>query len=107
MYYLAVHDEVADAASEVFVLKLRVDVWDVLIHATKLEHMAHVQVPKTHTYYIHTSTPGNLNIQALLYVYAMSIVFYTSLKFCFHLCLYIYFTFDIFAVISKGEFKLK
>lgn len=65
MCYLAVHDEVADTASEVFVLKLRVDVRDVLIHATKLEHMAHVQVPKTCTYYIQTSTPGNLDIQAL------------------------------------------
>lgn len=47
MCYLAVHDKVANAASEVFVLKLRVDVRDVLIHTTKLEHMAHVQVPKT------------------------------------------------------------
>lgn len=45
--YLAVHNEVADAASEVFVLKLRVDVWDVLIHTAKLEHVAHVQVSKT------------------------------------------------------------
>lgn len=42
--YLAVHDEIADAAGEVFVLELRVDVGDVLIHTAKLEHLAHVQV---------------------------------------------------------------
>lgn len=48
MCYLAVHDEVADAAGEVFVLKLRVDVGDVLVYTTKLEHVAHVQVSKTH-----------------------------------------------------------
>lgn len=46
--HLAVNDEVADAASEVFMLKLRVDVGDVLIHTTKLQHLAHVQVSKTH-----------------------------------------------------------
>ena len=46
--YLAVHDEVADAAGEVFVLKLRVDVGYVLVDTTKLEHVAHVQVSKTH-----------------------------------------------------------
>ena len=46
--YLAVHDEVADAAGEVFVLKLRVDVGDVLIYTAELEHVAHVQVSKTH-----------------------------------------------------------
>lgn len=34
--YLAVHDEVADTAGEVFVLKLRVDVGDVLVHTTEL-----------------------------------------------------------------------
>lgn len=45
--YLAVHDEVADAAGEVFVLKLRVDVGDVLVDATELEHVAHVQVSET------------------------------------------------------------
>lgn len=44
--YLAVHDEVADAAGEVFVLKLRVDVRDVLIHTAELEYVAHVQVSK-------------------------------------------------------------
>lgn len=46
--YLAVHDEVADAAGKVFVLKLRVDVGDVLVHTTELQHVAHVQVSKTH-----------------------------------------------------------
>lgn len=45
--YLAVHDQVADAAGEVFVLQLRVDVGDVLVHTTELEHLAHVQVSKT------------------------------------------------------------
>lgn len=49
MCYLAVHDEVADAAGEVFVLKLRVDVGDVLVDTTELEHVTHVQVSKTHT----------------------------------------------------------
>lgn len=48
MCYLAVHNEVADAAGEVFVLKLRVDVGDVLVHTTKLEHVAHVQVSETY-----------------------------------------------------------
>ena len=45
--YLAVHDEVADAAAEVFVLQLRVDVWDVLVHSAELQHLAHVQVSET------------------------------------------------------------
>lgn len=52
--YLAVHNKIANAASEVFVLKLRVDVRDVLVHTTQLEHMAHVQVStmqnQTHKY---------------------------------------------------------
>ena len=42
--YLAVHDKIANAAGKVFVLELRVDVGDVLVHAAKLEHLAHVQV---------------------------------------------------------------
>lgn len=46
--HLAVHDEVADAAGEVFMLKLRVDVGDVFVHTTKLQYLAHVQVSKTH-----------------------------------------------------------
>lgn len=40
--YLAVHNEVTDAAGEVFVLKLRIDEGDVLIHTSKLEHLTHV-----------------------------------------------------------------
>lgn len=44
--YLAVHDEVTDAAGEVFVLKLGVDVWDVLVHTAELKHLTHVQVSK-------------------------------------------------------------
>lgn len=47
--YLAVHDEVTDAAGEVFVLKLGVDVWDVLVHTAELKHLTHVQVSKTHS----------------------------------------------------------
>lgn len=47
MCYLAVDDEVADAASEVFMLELRINVWYVLIHPTKLEHVAHVQMSET------------------------------------------------------------
>lgn len=64
--YLAVHNEVADAASEVFVLKLGVDVWDVLVHTAKLEHVAHVQVSKTHKGMdVHTVyTPALLAIRA-------------------------------------------
>lgn len=46
--YLAVHNEVTDAAGEVFVLQLRVDIGDVLVHTTKLEYLAHVQVSTTH-----------------------------------------------------------
>lgn len=42
--YLAVHDEVAYAAGEVFVLQLRVNVGDVLVHTAQLEHLAHVEV---------------------------------------------------------------
>lgn len=42
--YLAVHDEVADAAGEVFVLKLRVDVGYVLVHTAQLDHLAHIEV---------------------------------------------------------------
>lgn len=42
--YLAVHDEIADATGEVFVLELRVDVGNVLVHTAQLEHLAHVQV---------------------------------------------------------------
>lgn len=47
--HLAVHHQVANAASEVFVLELRVNVGNVLIHATELQNLAHVQVSKTHT----------------------------------------------------------
>lgn len=42
--YLAVHHEVADAAGEVFVLELWVDVWYVLVYAPQLEDVASVQV---------------------------------------------------------------
>ena len=59
--YLAVHDEVADAAGEVFVLKLRVDVGDVLVDTTELEHVAHVQVSKTQI-----GMNANISIQTLL-----------------------------------------
>ena len=59
--YLAVHDEVADAAGEVFVLKLRVDVGDVLVDTTELEHVAHVQVSKTQI-----GMNADISIQTLL-----------------------------------------
>lgn len=59
--YLAVHDEVADAASEVFVLKLRVDVGNVLIYTSELEHLAHVEVSEKH---IHIYKQARLPIRA-------------------------------------------
>lgn len=67
MCYLAVHDKIANAASEVFVLKLRVRVRDVLIHTTQLENMAHVQVSmtqnQTHKYtQTHTHTHKSLKV---------------------------------------------
>lgn len=43
--YLAVHHKVADASSEVFVLKLGIDVGQVLVDSAQLQHLRQVQVP--------------------------------------------------------------
>lgn len=43
--YLAVDDEVADTASEMFVLELGVDVRHILIHSSQLQHLRPIQMP--------------------------------------------------------------
>lgn len=47
--HLAVHDEVSDAAGEVLVLELWVDIWQILIHSSKLKHLSDVQMPESAT----------------------------------------------------------
>lgn len=44
-WYLAVDDEVADAAGEVFVLELGVDVGHVLVYSSQLQHLRPIQMP--------------------------------------------------------------
>lgn len=45
--HLAVHDEVSDTASEVFVLELWVDIRQILIHSSELKHLRHIQMPES------------------------------------------------------------
>lgn len=51
---LAVHDEVSDAAGEVLVLELWIDIGQILIHSSKLKNLSDVQMPESTTEQIMT-----------------------------------------------------